>query len=92
MTLIKKVRNKHWKGVIIWNFFLEYYKSGRTILNISNSLYRLIIIGPAAPVQVTISPIAAVTAEEEVASVVSVATTPVVVPQVSLDPALWIRL
>jgi len=21
MTLIKKVRNKHWKRVIIWNFF-----------------------------------------------------------------------
>jgi len=56
------------------------------------AICRLIISGPAAPVQVTISPIAAVAAEEEVASVVSVATTPVVVPQVSLDPALWIKL
>jgi len=56
------------------------------------AIYRSIIIGPAAPVQITISPIAAVTAEEEVASVISVATTPVVVPQVSLDPALWIKL
>jgi len=61
-------------------------------LKLKLAIYRLIIIGPAAPVQVTISPIAAVTAEEEVASVVSVATTPVVVPQVSLDPALWIKL
>ena len=47
------------------------------------AIYRLIIIEPAAPVQLTISPIAAVAAGEEAAFVVSVATTPVVVPQVS---------
>ena len=45
------------------------------------AIYRLIIIELAAPVQVTISPIAVVAAGEEAAFVVSVATTPVQVVQ-----------